>query len=407
MEDHFPLAHLAGKHLHLGVCGSIAAYKALDLLRAFRKAEIKVTVSLTEAARRFITPLSFQALGAEQVSSDMFAPACSATATFEHLTPGAEADAFLIAPASATTLARLACGLADNLLAAQSLAWKGPLLLAPAMNPRMWQNVATRDNCATLTRRGHIIISPDCGQVACGEEGEGRLADTRAIFLYSLRAMSKADLSGKKVMLTLGPTREPWDAVRFWSNHSTGRMGASLALAAWLRGAEVHALCGPVYPWLPPQIHIYNTPTAGEMFAQAEKLWPDMDIGVFAAAVADFSPVPLGQGKYKKDAAENALQVSFCSTPDILLTLGRRKKAGQRVIGFAAETDNLEENARRKLAAKNADFIVANCIGAANSGFASPYNTALFLDRAGGREQLASMPKAELAWRIFDWLSRL
>jgi phosphopantothenoylcysteine decarboxylase/phosphopantothenate--cysteine ligase len=248
VEAHFPKTPFVDKKIHLGVCGSIAAYKALDLLRAFHKAGIRVRVSLTRAAARFVAPLSFQSLGAEKVFREMFTDEWGKDGLmddpFGHLGPGAEADAFLVAPASATTLARLACGLADEMLAAQALAWPGALLLAPAMNPRMWNNQATRDNCSVLARRGHVIIPPGCGQVACGEEGEGRFPDLRLVYLYSLRALSPQDLAGKKIMLTLGPTREPWDSVRFWSNRSTGLMGASLAVAAWLRGAEVHAICG-------------------------------------------------------------------------------------------------------------------------------------------------------------------
>ncbi|MDR2051609.1 MAG: bifunctional phosphopantothenoylcysteine decarboxylase/phosphopantothenate--cysteine ligase CoaBC [Deltaproteobacteria bacterium] len=412
MEAHFPTAFFEGKKVHLGVCGSIAAYKALELLRALCRANLRVTVTLTEAAARFVSPLSFQSLGAERVFTSMFAPAGAApqdsplSSPFGHLAPGAEADAFVIAPASATTLARLACGLADDLLAAQALAWSGSLLLAPAMNPRMWNNAATRENCATLARREHIILRPEQGRVACGEEGEGKLPDLRLIYLHCLKALSPGDLSGKKVMLTLGPTREPWDAVRFWSNHSSGRMGAALAVCAWLRGAEVYALCGPVAPWLPPRINRLDVITAADMLFQAEKLWPDMDMGIFTAAVADFAPEPFGDKKFKKSGQE-AFSISFFPNPDILCKLGRVKKPGQLIVGFAAESERLEENARHKLDSKNADLMVANLIGVPGSGFSGTCNTALILDRKGRRESLPTMPKSDLAWRILDWLSTL
>jgi phosphopantothenoylcysteine decarboxylase/phosphopantothenate--cysteine ligase len=274
------------------------------------------------------------------------------------------------------------------------------------MNPRMWNNVATRENCSTLVRRGHHVLRPDQGRVACGDEGEGKLPDLRLIYLHCLKALSPGDLSGKKVMLTLGPTREPWDAVRFWSNHSTGRMGAALAVCAWLRGAEVYAVCGPLVPWLPASIHRLDAVTAGDMLLQAEKLWPDMDIGIFTAAVADFAPESLGNRKFKKSGQET-FSISFFPNPDILCRLGKAKKPGQTIIGFAAESEQLEENARRKLASKNADLMVANLIGVEGSGFSGPCNTALILDRKGKTESLPTMPKPELAWRILDWLSTL
>ena len=411
MEAHFPQAPFVDKNIHLGVCGSIAAYKALDLLRAFRKAKIRVSVSLTRAAARFVAPLSFQSLGAEKVFREMFTDEWGKDGLmddpFGHLGPGAEADAFLIAPASATTLARLACGLADEMLAAQALAWAGALLLSPAMNPRMWNNQATQDNCAVLARRGHVIIPPGRGQVACGEEGEGRFPDLRLVYLYSLRAISPKDLAGKKVMLTLGPTREPWDSVRFWSNRSTGLMGASLAVAAWLRGAEVYAICGYGCPWLPAGIHRHDVLTAADMLKEAESLWPDMHVGIFTAAVADFAPQPLGAGKFKKETAADGFNLFFHPNQDILATLGRTKKPEQRIIGFAAETENLEENAKRKLLTKNADILVGNLVGQDGSGFATPCNTIIVLDRQGTLNRPPTSPKADLAWRILDCLSTL
>ncbi|MCL1916093.1 MAG: bifunctional phosphopantothenoylcysteine decarboxylase/phosphopantothenate--cysteine ligase CoaBC [Desulfovibrionaceae bacterium] len=406
MEKHFPQAPFAGKRIHLGVCGSVAAYKALDLLRAFCKVELRVTVTMTEAATRFVTPLSFQSLGAERVYGSMFGEGRTGD-PFGHLRPGLEAEAFLVAPVSATTLARLACGLADEMLAGQALAWPGSLLLAPAMNPRMWNNQATKDNIAALERRGHLVIAPETGPVACGEEGEGRFPDLRIICLYALRSLSPQDLAGQRVLITLGPTREPWDCVRFWSNHSSGLMGASLAVAAWLRGADVQALRGPVAPWLPPQIQTRETPTAQEMLRTAEELWPDMHLGIFTAAVADFAPIPFGAEKFKKTSSTKGFNLSFQPNPDILATLARSKKAGQRIIAFAAESENLEKNAHCKLQTKNADLLVANLVGGEDCAFASPNNTALILDHNGGLLRLPTLPKGDLAWRILDCLSSL
>ncbi|MDL2285333.1 bifunctional phosphopantothenoylcysteine decarboxylase/phosphopantothenate--cysteine ligase CoaBC [Desulfovibrio sp. OttesenSCG-928-F07] len=409
MEAYFPKAPFAGKLVQLGISGSVAAYKAADLLRAFYKNGMRVNVTLTGSAQKFISPLTFRALGAENVYTAMFAHEAENAEhdPFGHLAPGAEADAFVIAPASATTLARLACGTASEILSAQALAWPRQLVLAPAMNPRMWQNKATQENCQTLIRRGAVMVQPDSGLVACGEVGDGRFADLRTIYLHTLKAMSVQDLAGKKVMLTLGPTREAWDGVRFWSNYSTGIMGAALAVAAWLRGAEVHAVCGPTAVWLPSEIKRYNVTAARQMYDEALKLWPDMHIGIFTAAVADFAPAPFGDSKFKKDKADGALNISFTANPDILASIGAKKHAGQRIIGFAAETDNVKENARKKLKAKNADLLVANQIGVSDSGFAGVNNTAFVVDTTGREQDLPNMLKADLAWRVIDCLLTL
>lgn len=410
MEPYFPTSFIAGKRLHLGVSGSVAAYKAIDLLRAFHKSEARVNVTLTEAAQRFITPLAFRSLGAEQVYTSMFSQSASHAAEadpFAHLAPGAEAELFVIAPASATTIARLAQGGAEEILSAQALAWPGKILFAPAMNPRMWQNTATQDNVMRLQARGHILIKPDSGLVACGEVGDGRFPDLRIIFLHCLKELAGQDLAGKKVMLTLGPTREAWDGVRFWSNQSTGLMGAAIAVAAWLRGAEVHAVCGPGCPWLPPQINRYDVSSATQMFEAAQKIWPSASVGIFTAAVADFAPDSFGSDKFKKADADSGFDLHFHPNPDILASLGASKRAGQLVVGFAAETDNLEENIRKKLKSKNADMLVGNQVGVPDSGFAGVNNTALIIDRAGRLEAQPTMSKADLAWRILDWLCSL
>jgi phosphopantothenoylcysteine decarboxylase/phosphopantothenate--cysteine ligase len=412
MENYFPQEHFKGRQVHLGVTGSIAAYKALDLLRGFRKAGLRVSVTLTEAAARFVTPLSFKTLGAEIVYTGMF-PRDTADG-FErerdvlgHLTPGAVADAMVILPASATTIARLAAGLADEILSGQALAFPKPIILAPAMNPRMWSNPATQENIAALRRRGHVIVGPDDGLVACNESGAGRLADLRLTYLAVLASLSPQDLQGKKLALTMGPTREAWDSVRFWSNHSTGLMGACLAVAARLRGAEVHAVCGPGCPWLPPEIERYDVTSAREMNEAMQRLWPSMDYGVFSAAVADFYPLPFGDEKFKKTGAGDELTVRFGNNPDILAGIGKIKKAGQKVVGFAAESSNLKNNVREKLKRKNADLLVGNLINSATSGFATPLNEVFVADRRGVEEHWPTQPKAQVAWRILDWLTRL
>lgn len=410
METYFPQSPFGGKKLHLGVTGSIAAYKSLDLLRAFYKAGLRVSVTLTSAASRFVTPLSFRALGAEAVYTSMFQLETDTLDEnydpFAHLTPSGDCDAFLIAPASATTLSRLAAGSAEEILSAQALAFPYSLIIAPSMNPRMWMNPATAENCSTLKRRGHILLEPDEGLVACNETGRGKLTDLRRIYLEVLRQLSVQDMVGKTVMLTVGPTRERWDDVRFWSNHSTGLMGAALAVAAYLRGATVHVIAGPGVPWLPSTIHRHNVESALDMFEAAQSLWSDADYGIFTAAVADFRPKPHGAGKFKKQG-QSGFELGFESNPDILATLGQLKKSGQRIVGFAAEADNLEANARGKLKRKNADLLVGNLIGRDNSGFASANNQVFLTDRNGKEESWPVMPKPDVAWRVLDWLLRL
>ena len=414
MESHLSFTHFAGKRLHLGISGSVAGYKSLDLLRQWKDAGMDVGATLTESAQKFLSPLLFEALGASPIFDSMLAGK-GATGkvdnTFPHLQPGAVADAFILVAASATTLARLAHGLGDEILSCQALAFPGTLVLAPAMNPRMWANPATQENWETLRRRGHILVEPESGRVACQEEGRGRLADTREIYLAALKALSPQDLHGKKVMVTMGPTREFWDGIRFWSNPSTGTMGAAVAVAAYLRGAQVYAVSGPTggpdTPWMPSAVSRYSITSAKEMFETASSLWPTMDIGIFTAAVADFSPIAFGTEKFKKDTAQSGFSVQYTPNPDILQTLAAEKKAHQQVVAFAAETSNLQETALQKLERKKADMIVANTVNVADSGFGQGVNTGFVADRKGNQELWPSMSKADMAWRIFDWLSRL
>jgi phosphopantothenoylcysteine decarboxylase/phosphopantothenate--cysteine ligase len=419
MEKYFPQKPFAGRRIHLGVTGSVAAYKALELLRAFHKSGLRLSATLTDSAARFVTPLSFRALGAEVVYSSMF-PGGRANDTMDsalsagadvlaHLTPGAEAEAFIILPASATTLARLAHGFADEILSAQALAFPMPLVIAPAMNPRMWENPVTQANCNLLRSRGHIIIEPAVGLVACAEEGRGKLADLRLAYLAVLARLAPQDLLKRKVLITMGPTREQWDEVRFWSNLSKGLMGASFAIAAFLRGAEVYAVCGPDCPWLPEQIRRTDVRSAQEMFEAANALWANMDLGIFTAAVADFSPEPYGKGKYKKSQTTDKLSITMRKTNDILAHISLHKLAAQKIVGFAAETSELEKNVLDKLQRKKADLLVGNLVGLhrTDSGFATPLNQVFIADKNGKTEGWPTLPKAEVAWRVLDWLLRL
>lgn len=399
-----PLETLQGKRLHLGVCGSVAAYKAVELLRLLQKAGMDLGVTLTGAACRFIQPLSFSSLGADPVYTDMFRQGDD---PFAHLEPGRTAEAFIVAPATAATIARLAQGLADDMLSAQALAFAGPLILAPAMNPRMWDHPATRANIALLRNRGALVVEPGVGLAACGDSGQGRLAELSDIVFAVARALLPQDYADKTVLLTLGPTREAWDDVRVWTNRSTGRMGAALALAAWLRGARVLAVAGPGVPALPSAVERHDVQSARQMLAAAEGLWPQADYGLFCAAVADFSPEPFGGGKFKKSGAEDGFSMHFTANPDILATLSARAAPHQRLLGFAAETENLEDRTRSKLMRKKAHMLAGNRVGVDGSGFASADNIMFVCDRAGREEHWPSMSKDEVAWRLLDWLSTL
>lgn len=397
-----------GSRLHLGVTGSISAYKAVELMRLMQGYGVDVSVTLTPAAAAFITPLTFTSLGATKVYGEMFSPSES---PFDHLEPGGVAQAFAIAPLSAATLSRLAQGAADSMLSAQALAFPGPLVLAPAMNPRMWANTATQANVAILKSRGHTILTPASGIVACGEEGHGKLPPVPTIGWEILRALAKArgftQLEGRKVLVTLGPTREQWDGVRVWTNLSTGLMGSALATAAWLMGAQVHAIAGPGVQELPQGITRHNVNSAREMFDVAWSLWPSMDTGIFTAAVADFYPEPHGAEKFKKEGQEEGFTLRFLPNKDILASLGAIKTPGQTIMGFAAETSHLEERSRSKMQRKNADMIVGNFIGREGSGFGSSTNEVFVCTQNGTEYSLPRMDKGELAWKLLDTLCAL
>ncbi|EMG38488.1 Phosphopantothenoylcysteine decarboxylase, Phosphopantothenate-cysteine ligase [Desulfocurvibacter africanus PCS] len=402
LAPHLRFSNYLGRRAHLGVCGSVAAYKTLDILRGLLKCNASVSATLTASAQQFVTPLTFEALGAAPVYAGMYPVGID---TFGHLEPAQNADALLVAPASANTLAKLANGLADDMLSCQALAFQGPVVLAPAMNTRMWQAPATQENWARLMGRGCIGVLPGSGAMACGEEGQGRLAEPLDILFATLRAMTKQDMAGKKVLVNLGPTREPWDAVRYLSNASSGTMGGAVAVAAWLRGAEVTVVAGPVNLWLPAAISRQCVTTAQEMFTACTDLWPGMDMACLTAAVADYRPKPYGERKFKKASAEAGLNIELMPNPDILKALGANKRIGQALIGFAAESHDLEAHARAKLQAKNLDLIVANSIVGESGAFDSPVNAVTVIGSDGRLETWPSLPKPEVAWRIWDIVS--
>lgn len=402
LAPHLDFRCSLGGSLHLGVCGSIAAYKALDLLRLWTSHGLDVSCTLTAAAQAFVQPLSFQALGASSVFTRMLPVEDE---RYAHLAPGREGKAFVIAPASANSLAKFAHGLADDMLSCQALSYPGSLVLAPAMNPKMWHAAATQANVALLRERGHVLVGPESGDVACGDQGQGRLASLDLIFLHGLKATVAQDMKGLRVLLTIGPTREYWDSVRFWSNPSSGIMGASLAVAAWLRGAEVVAVCGPGVPWLPEGVTRLDVTSAAEMFDACVSQWPACDVGCFTAAVADFRPAERHKEKQKKQQLANEIAISFSANADILATLAGKKTSQQKLIGFAAETSELESRALDKLRRKNLDMIVGNRVDMPGSGFGTATNKVLLLDAKGRTESWPLLPKPEIAWRIWDWLA--
>ncbi len=409
--EHLHFSCFLGRRVHLGVTGSVAAYKSLELLRLLRRCQVAVSATLTDSAQRFVGAESFRALGADPVTTGMFGPGAGHD-PFVHLTPGQSASALVIAPATASILAKLAHGLADDLLSTQALAFSGPLLLAPAMNPAMWNAPATQANWQTLLKRGAVGIGPVVGDVACGDTGQGKLSPVPHILAHVLRALSPHDLDGKTVLVTLGPTREKWDAVRYLSNPSSGLMGACLAMAAWMRGARVRVVAGPTALDFPPGIEVFSVSSAREMLDACQALWADTDLACCTAAVCDFRPLlpesadPARKLK-KRDMASGEVLMRLTENPDILRTLGEQKRADQILIGFAAETEDLVGQARLKLSEKNLDIIVANLVGVPGSGFDSATNTVTVLDRTGRVEQWPELPKTEVAWRVWDLLRHL
>ncbi len=397
---------LTGKRLHLGVSGSVAAYKSLELLRLFQGTGLEVGVTLTDAARQFVTPLSFSALGASPVLESIF-PQSGNSIDYDinsHLAPGRIAQAFVIAPATANTIAKLAHGLADDMLSCNALSFPDKLVIAPAMNPKLWNAAATQENAALLCRRGHLMLPPGQGTMACGDAGQGRLPDLATIYYQTLRLLCEQDLSGKKILITMGPTREPWDGVRFWSNPSSGKMGLALAISAWLRGADVHCVLGPVDFDLPHFLHTYSVETAQQMHDICHSIWQGMDIGCFSAAVCDFRPVSIGSEKFKKTDAGDALRILFEKTTDILASIALKRAVHQLLIGFAAETSNLQQYAEDKLQRKSLDLVVGNLVGTPDSGFQADTNKVLIASKQGIVADLPVQSKSDIAWRIWDCL---
>lgn len=391
---------LKGKKIVLGVTGGIAVYKAVDLVSRLRKQGAEVRVVMTEHAQEFVTPLTFKEISANPVATSMW----NANQEFnvEHIALANWADAFLVAPATANIIAKMACGLADDLLSTTLLAAQAPIVVCPAMNTGMYENVATQENLAKLASRGITIMPPGVGMLACGVSGAGRLPEPQQIveFMNSFFAKLEGDMRGLRVLVTAAGTREPIDPVRFVGNRSSGKMGYAVAQMAAERGAEVLLVTGPSALAIPANVNAIKVETTQEMLDACLKAYADVDIVIKAAAVADYRPHDVADQKIKKKT-DDALTIVMDKNPDILKTLGAVKEK-QVLIGFAAETQNLLENARDKVVKKNLDMIVANDVTAAGAGFNTDTNIVKFLYANGDVRALEQMPKTEVAMNILD-----
>ncbi len=388
----------------LGVSGGIAAYKAAEIARALIQNGHEVQAVLTHAAEEFIRPLTFASLTGRKVITGLFdseSPEATLSSSVEHIGVARENDLLLVAPATANIIGKFASGLADDFLSTLYLAFRGPVVLAPAMNNNMWEHPAVRANIETLRGRGHVIVEPGDGFLACGTFGPGRLAEVDTIVEAVERALRPpvTDLDGETILITAGPTQEPLDPVRYLSNRSSGRMGYALAEAAISRGARVILISGPVHLNPPAGAEVVQVRTAAEMWdAVFAKLEP-ATVVIKCAAVADFRPSMESSRKIKKTAARVSLELD--PTPDILAELGR-KRGDRLLIGFAAETGDLEREARRKLETKNCDMIVANLVGEAGTGFESESNEVSLALRTGEYITLPRASKREIADQILS-----
>ena len=392
----------------LGVTGGVAAYKAAELVRRLQQDGFSVQVVMTRGAREFVTPLTFAALSGEKVITDLFAESggeANLDSAIEHIAVAQRTDLLLVAPATADILAKFARGIVDDFLTTLYLASTAPVVVAPAMNVNMWNHAATQENIEMLRARGVHIVDPDQGYLACGMTGAGRLAGQEAIVAAVREVLRvKRDLEGQTVLVTAGPTCEDLDPVRYLTNRSSGKMGYAVAEAAAHRGARVILVSGPTALETPPNVERIDVRSASEMYRMVLDTFPASSIAIFAAAVADYRPAEMLDYKIKRD--KEPITVKLEPNPDIIAATAQNK--GERIIvGFAAETERVAENARKKLAAKNADLIVANDVTAEGAGFDHDTNIVTLFARDGRDLPLPKMGKKEVAQRILDEVIRL
>lgn len=383
----------------LGVTGGIAVYKACELLRLLQKRGIDVFVVMTQNACRFVAPLTFETLSGHPVAVDTFDR--PQTWEVEHIALAKRADLFLIAPATANIIGKMACGIADDMLSTTVMATRAPVLVAPAMNTGMWENAAVQQNVKTLRARGVEIVAPVSGHLACGDSGAGKLEDVEVIAERACELLfAKKDMEGLRVMVTAGPSREALDPVRYISNRSSGKMGYAIAQAAQKRGAEVTLLSGPVAIEVPQGVKLVPFTTTQELLDRASELAQEQDLLIQAAAPADYRAKEVAPQKIKKQGGE-PMTFTLVENPDVAATLGKAKRSGQVFVGFAAETNDVLAHARDKLARKNLDMIVANDVTRPGAGFDVDTNIVTLITK-DGQEALPMMSKAEVAQRILD-----
>lgn len=395
---------LKGKTVLLGVTGSIAAYKAADLASRLMKQHAQVHVIMTENAAKFISPITFETLTNRKCITDTFDRDYPSDhpVEVEHIALAKKADLVIVAPATANIIAKMAYGIADDMLSTTLLACTCPVLVSPAMNTKMYEHPATQANLAVLRQRGVKIIEPSSGLLACGDEGKGKLPEPAVLVDHILAEIAcPKDLTGKKILVTAGPTRESLDPVRFITNHSSGKMGYAIAHAAALRGADVTLVSGPVSLTPPLGVKLVPISSAHDLFCAVTAVSAEQDIIIKAAAVADYRPVTVSDEKIKK--ADNDLSLSLARTEDTLQYLGEHKPEGQILCGFAMETSDLENKARAKLRKKNLDMIVANNVKVAGAGFGTDTNVVTFITK-DSTEQLEIMSKENVAMKLLDRL---
>lgn len=394
---------LKGKTIVLGVTGSIAAYKIANLASMLVKRQAEVHVIMTKNACNFITPTTFETLTGNKCLVDTFDR--NFEFQVEHVALAKKADVFLIAPATANIIGKMANGICDDMLTTTVFATKAPVIISPAMNTGMWENPILQDNIAKLKKYGYSFVEPDSGRLACGDTGSGKMpAETLLLEHIELAIGMEKDMKGKRVLVTAGPTREAIDPVRFISNHSSGKMGYAIAKVAAMRGAEVTLVSGPVS--IKPFVGIdkVDVVSAADMFEAVAENSNDSDIIIMCSAVADYTPADYSEQKMKK--ADSDLSLSLARTKDILKYLGEHKKAGQKIVGFSMETENLIENSRKKLEKKNADLICANSINGKDTGFCVDTNRVTLIS-AANTEELPLCSKEETAALILQHIMQL
>lgn len=386
----------------LGVTGGIACYKAVELVRLLVKEGFIVQVIMTRGAMEFVAPLTFQTLSGMPVAAETFN--LTQESEIGHINLADSADLFIVAPATANVIGKIAAGIADDLLTTVVMATQAPVLIAPAMNIHMYENPIVQENIRKLRRLGYHFMEPAEGYLACGYEGKGRLPEPEQLLEEIRRLVRKKDLAGEKLLITAGPNREPLDPVRYLSNRSSGKMGYALARSGFRRGAEVLLISGPTEIEPPAGVRVISVTTAAEMRDAVLEAFPGSTAVIMAAAVTDYRPVDFAHQKIKR--GKGPIELRLEPNPDILKEIGARKN-GKILVGFAAETEELIANAQKKLKEKNLDMIVANNVGEAGAGFDVDTNVATILDRTGAVRSLPLMSKDDLAEEIFDHLLAL